>query len=69
MIPVVMRYDLGSAATLKSLQESPNVQLRQLRQAIFNFFDIYMLNYPIYLIFGIVIPITTRYNVISEASL
>ena len=28
-----------------------------------------IINHPIYIIFGILIPITLRYNIISEASL
>ena len=69
VIPVVVRYDLESVASLYSLPECCTFMLNML---IFNFFDNKFdmeINYPIELIFGILIPRTTKHNVISEASL
>jgi len=53
LIPIKIRYDLGSVTTLYCYQK---VHLKRY-------------DYPIQLIFKILIPITTRYNVISKASL
>ena len=66
VIPVVVRYDLESVASLYSL---PECRTSILNMLIFNFFDNKLnmeYNYPI---FGILIPRTTKYNVIREASL
>ena len=65
VISVTVRCDLESVATLQSLLVSPQVYQNML---ILNLFDnTFLLNdiVSIYLIFGIMIPMTTRYNDVS----
>ena len=58
VIPITITYDLDIVKTLYSLPESPYANFKHVD-----------FSYPIHVILGLLIPITTRYNVISKASL
>ena len=57
MIPITVRYDIGSVATLYSLPERPYVHSNH---ADFDTKKLYCIIYPIHLVFGIMIPRTTN---------
>ncbi len=67
LVPIVVRYDLERIATLLSLPECPYVRFKNVDFKLFK--NKIFMCYSIELIFGTLIPRTTKYNVVREASL
>ena len=63
VIPLVVKFDLESVATLKSLPECPCVQFKHVDFQLFN--NKFLCDLVTRLI---LIPMTTKYNVINKAS-